>query len=45
MADIFIRLKDRGIEPTGFAQQLPTLDDVFFKILDNDKGDGDASAH
>jgi ABC-2 type transport system ATP-binding protein len=37
MADLFIRLKDSGIEPTGFSRQLPTLDDVFFKILDDDK--------
>jgi ABC-2 type transport system ATP-binding protein len=37
MADMFIRLKDRGIEPTGFSRQLPTLDDVFFKLLDEDK--------
>jgi ABC-2 type transport system ATP-binding protein len=36
MADIFIRLKDRGIEPTGFSRQLPTLDDVFFKFLDEE---------
>jgi len=35
MADMFIRLKDSGIEPTGFSRQLPTLDDVFFKILDD----------
>ena len=39
MADILIQLKDRGIEPTGFSRQLPTLDDVFFKILDDHKGD------
>ena len=45
MADIFIRLKDSGIEPTGFSRQLPTLDDVFFKILDDDKEDRHASAH
>ena len=37
MADLFIELKDSGIEPTGFSRQLPTLDDVFFKILDDDK--------
>ena len=37
MADMFIRLKDSGIEPTGFSRQLPTLDDVFFKILDDHK--------
>jgi ABC-2 type transport system ATP-binding protein len=35
MADMFIQLKDKGIEPTGFSRQLPTLDDVFFKILDD----------
>ena len=45
MADIFIRLKDRGIEPTGFSRQLPTLDDVFFKILNDDREDRHASAH
>ena len=37
MADIFIQLKDSGIEPTGFSRQVPTLDDVFFKILDDHK--------
>ena len=45
MADIFIRLKDSGIEPTGFSRQLPTLDDVFFKILDDEREDRHASAH
>ena len=45
MADIFIRLKHSGIEPTGFSRQLPTLDDVFFKILDDEKEDGHGSAH
>jgi ABC-2 type transport system ATP-binding protein len=44
MADIFIRLNDSGIEPTGFSRQLPTLDDVFFKFLDEDKEDRHASA-
>jgi ABC-2 type transport system ATP-binding protein len=39
MADVFIRLKDSGIEPTGFSTQLPTLDDVFFKFLDEDEED------
>ena len=34
---MFVRLKDSGIEPTGFSRQLPTLDDVFFKFLDDDK--------
>src|SRR5262249_39396401 len=45
MADILIQLKETGIEPTGFSSQLPTLDDVFFKILDGDKEDLHASAH
>jgi ABC-2 type transport system ATP-binding protein len=45
MADMFMRLDDRGIEPTGFSRQLPTLDDAFFKILDDDKEDRHASAH
>jgi hypothetical protein len=44
MADMFIRLKDSGIEPTGFSRHLPTLDDVFFKLLD-DEEDLHASAH
>ena len=44
MADMFVRLKDSGIETTGFSRQLPTLDDVFFKFLD-DEEDLHASAH
>jgi ABC-2 type transport system ATP-binding protein len=44
MADMFIRLKDAGIEPTGFSRQLPTLDDVFFKVLDDDREGRDARA-
>lgn len=32
IAELFIRLRDANIEPTDFAQQTPTLDDVFFKI-------------
>jgi ABC-2 type transport system ATP-binding protein len=44
MADMFIRLKDRGIEPTTFSRQLATLDDVFFKILDEEREDRYASA-
>jgi ABC-2 type transport system ATP-binding protein len=44
IADMFIRLRDSGIEPTGFSRQLPTLDDVFFKFLD-DEEDRHASAH
>jgi ABC-2 type transport system ATP-binding protein len=49
MADMFIRLKESGIEPTGFSRQLPTLDDVFFTFLNDDnekdKEDRHASAH
>jgi hypothetical protein len=48
MADMFIRLNDRGIEPSGFSRQSPTLDDVFFQILDDNKDDDEerhASAH
>jgi ABC-2 type transport system ATP-binding protein len=44
MADMFIQLKDGGIEPSGFSRQLPTLDDVFFKLLDEDKEERHASA-
>jgi ABC-2 type transport system ATP-binding protein len=36
MAELFIRLKNSGIEPTTFSRQLPTLDDVFFSILDEE---------
>jgi len=43
MADLFIRLKDSGIEPTGFSTQLPTLDDVFFRFLDDDREEEHAS--
>jgi ABC-2 type transport system ATP-binding protein len=45
MADVFIRLKEGGIEPAGFSRQLPTLDDVFFKILDDEKEARHARAH
>jgi ABC-2 type transport system ATP-binding protein len=44
MADLFIRLNDRGIEPSEFSRQQPTLDDVFFKFLDEEKEDRRASA-
>jgi ABC-2 type transport system ATP-binding protein len=44
MADMFIQLKESGIEPTGFSRELPTLDDVFFRILDEDKEERHASA-
>jgi ABC-2 type transport system ATP-binding protein len=45
MADMFVRLNERGIEPTGFSRQLPTLDDVFFNFLDEEKEDRRANAH
>jgi ABC-2 type transport system ATP-binding protein len=44
MADMFIRLRDIGIEPTGFSRQAATLDDVFFKILDEEMEDSHASS-
>lgn len=44
MADMFIRLRDTGIEPTRFTKQTPTLDDVFFKILDEQREDSHASS-
>ena len=47
LADVFVRLTEAGIEPTGFSRQEPTLDDVFFKLTDDDKKEQDryASAH
>lgn len=33
LANLFIRLRDASIEPTDFSQKIPTLDDVFFKII------------
>lgn len=44
MADVFIRLRDAGIEPTGFSKQTATLDDVFFRILADGEGAHRASA-
>ncbi len=35
IAEVFIRLRDANIEPTDFSQQLPSLDDVFFKLTSN----------
>jgi ABC-2 type transport system ATP-binding protein len=32
IAELFIRLRDAKLEPTNFSQQVPTLDDVFFKL-------------
>jgi ABC-2 type transport system ATP-binding protein len=41
MAEVFIRLKDNGIEPVGFSRQVPTLDDVFFKFLNDNNAEGE----
>jgi ABC-2 type transport system ATP-binding protein len=35
IAKVFIRLRDAKLEPTDFSQQIPTLDDVFFKLTSN----------
>jgi ABC-2 type transport system ATP-binding protein len=35
IAGLFIRLRDAKLEPTDFSQQIPTLDDVFFKLTSN----------
>jgi ABC-2 type transport system ATP-binding protein len=47
LADLFARLKDERLQPTTFARQQPTLDDVFFKVLDDDVDGrkGDQHAH
>jgi ABC-2 type transport system ATP-binding protein len=45
MADMFIRLRDTGIEPSRLAKQTPTLDDVFFKILGEGKENSYASSN
>jgi hypothetical protein len=42
---MFIRLNDAGVEPSGFSRQMPTLDDVYFKILEEEKEEGHASPH
>lgn len=39
IAELFIRLRDAKLEPTDFSQQVPTLDDVFFKLTGNKKED------
>ena len=36
IADVFIRLRDASLTPSDFAQQLPTLDDVFFKLTSSE---------
>jgi len=43
IAELFARLRDAKIEPTDFAQHVPTLDDVFFKLTGNKKGKNNAS--
>jgi ABC-2 type transport system ATP-binding protein len=37
IVDLFIRLRDAKLEPADFSQQVPTLDDVFFKLTGNKK--------
>lgn len=44
MADLFVRLRDTGIEPTRLTKQTPRLDDVFFKILEEETEDSYASS-
>lgn len=44
LADMFLRLRDIGIEPTRLTKQAPTLDDVFFEILGEERKDSHASS-
>ncbi|HEX6286195.1 MAG TPA: ATP-binding cassette domain-containing protein [Acidimicrobiia bacterium] len=44
MADMFVRLRDTGIEPSRLTKQTPTLDDVFFKILEEEMEGSHASS-
>jgi ABC-2 type transport system ATP-binding protein len=37
IAELFIRLRDAKLDPADFSQQIPTLDDVFFKLTGNKK--------
>jgi ABC-2 type transport system ATP-binding protein len=37
LAELFIRLRDAKLEPSNFSQQVPTLDDVFFKLTGSNK--------
>lgn len=37
ITELFIRLRDAKLEPVNFSQQIPTLDDVFFKLTSNKK--------
>jgi len=36
-AELFITLRDAKLEPADFSQQVPTLDDVFFKLTGKSK--------
>ena len=45
LADVFVRLRDGGVEPTRVARQEPTLDDVFLTIIDDHEEDHRAHAH
>jgi ABC-2 type transport system ATP-binding protein len=45
MADMFVRLRDTGIEPSRFTKQSPTLDEVFFKILEEEREGSNASSN
>jgi ABC-2 type transport system ATP-binding protein len=37
IANLFARLRDAKLEPADFSQQVPTLDDVFFKLTGDKK--------
>jgi ABC-2 type transport system ATP-binding protein len=37
LAGLFIKLRDAKLEPADFSQQIPTLDDVFFKLTGSKK--------
>jgi ABC-2 type transport system ATP-binding protein len=37
LAGLFIRLRDAELEPVDFSQQIPTLEDVFFKLTGDKK--------
>ncbi|HEU4966455.1 MAG TPA: ATP-binding cassette domain-containing protein [Candidatus Saccharimonadales bacterium] len=39
LAELFVQLRDAYIEPTDFTQKVPTLDDVFFKLIGDKKED------
>lgn len=38
VAELFVQLRDAKLEPVDFAQQVPTLDDVFFKLTGSKEG-------